>query len=220
LNGDSSLIPDVRPPNPPWIPISNRTSNIATLSYYYSDAKSLVPIRDVTTKNDAKRDPNLETLTYGLFSKCCRTERKAIVENGITTQFFCTARSNSIRVLTGYYRPAWYCQIDADDYAIAAESARFVSPGFVFADLSDFLGKRISWFRTWRKILGEELIWRLKLLIDSAPNATETYLSEIHRLEASELEQNGIIYNDINGGRNHGFSWEDAGLFLRDKRLI
>ena len=93
----SSVIPDVRPPNPPWCPIQQGVANLATITFYYGDAKSrVVPIRDVTNKKDAKPDPNFETLTYGLFSVCCEDERKAIVEKAITTQFFCTsARARS-----------------------------------------------------------------------------------------------------------------------------
>jgi hypothetical protein len=212
-----SLIPDVKPPNPPWIPINKGASNIATISYYYSDPKSLVvPIRDVTSTIYAKYDPNLETLTYGLFSHCCKPERKAIVKKGVITQFFCTKRANNIRVLTGYYHPAWYCEIGPGDYAIAAESARFVSPGFAFDDLTDFLEGHLPRFRTWGYIRGEKLTWRLMLLINSAPDATKTYLSEIRKFESSALEQNGSIYEN----RKKGFSWEDAGLLLRKKGLI
>lgn len=217
MNGNS-LIPDVKPPNPPWIPINKVASGIATISYYYGDPKSLVmPIRNVTSGIYAKYEPNLETLTYGLFSHCCKPERKAIVEQGITTQFFCTSRANSIRVLTGYYRPGWYCEIDSGDYAIAAESARFVSPGFAFDDLTDFLeGYNLNFPRAWKYIRDEKVIWRLMLLINSAPNAMKTYLSEIHKFESSALEQNGSIYEN----RKQGFTWEDAGLLLRKHGLI
>lgn len=218
MNEDSPLILDVRPPNPPWIPINKKSSSIATISYYYGDSKSLVvPIRDVTNKNDAKPDPNLETLTYGLFSRCCKAERKAIVENGITVQFFSTSRANSIRVLTGYYRPAWYCKIGPGDYAIAAESARFVSPGFAFSDLTDFLeGFNFEGRSPWKYVRGEKLIWRLMLLINSAPNAMKTYLSEIHKFEASILKNRGKIYNN----RKEGFSWDNAVLHMKKLGLI
>jgi len=139
-NNEDNGLPDVRPPNHPWKPIEQKSPNLATICFYYGDAKSLiVPIRDVSNRRDAKRDPNLETETYGLFSVCCEKERKAIVEQGITTQFFCTSRADATRVLSGYYKPAWYCQFGPGDYAIAAEKIRFVSPGFELEKIVNFL---------------------------------------------------------------------------------
>jgi hypothetical protein len=219
MNEISSAIPDVRPPNPPWRSIQKGDTNLATITFYYGDAKSqVVPIRDVTNRNDAKPDPNIETLTFGLFSVCCKNERKAIVEKGITTQFFCTSRANSVRVLTGYYRPAWYCEMGANDYAIAAQSARFVSPGYALSKLTSFFEDYPidKFFRTWKYIRDEKAIQRLLLLINSAPDATATYISEIHRLEADSLEQYGHMYSD----RLEGFSWEYAGELMRNRGLV
>lgn len=219
MNAVLQAIPNVRPPNEPWIPIQHGATNIATMTFYYGDAKSTeVPIRDITNRNDAKHDPNLETLTYGLFSVCCKNERKAIVEKGIATQFFCTSRLNGVRVLTGYYRPAWYCIMGEDDYAIAAESARFASPGFELSKQVPFLeGYPIDrFFRTWKYLLDEKVIQRLILLINSAADATAMYVSEIHRWEAYSLEQYGYMYFD----KLEGFSWERAGQLMRSRGLI
>lgn len=215
----SHPIPDVRPPNPPWLPIQIGAVNLATMTFYFGDAKSpVVPIRDVTNRYDAKPDPNVETLTYGLFSICCKKERKAIVEKGIRTQFFCTTRANGIRVLTGYYHPAWYCRIGENDYAIAAKSARFVSPGFALSDLVDFLeGYHMDrFFRTWKYIREDRAIERLLLLINTAPDATLQHISEIHRLEAYSLDQYGRMYFD----RLKGFSWEYAGELMRKRGIV
>jgi hypothetical protein len=215
----SSAVPDVRPPNPPWLPIQRGDTNLATITFYYGDAKSqVVPIRDVTNKNDAKPDPNVETLTYGLFSVCCKDERKAIVEKGIPLQFFCTSRANSIRVLTGYYRLSWYCQLGEGDYAIAAQSARFVSPGFALNMLTSFFEDYPiqKFFRTWKYIDDQRAIQRLLLLIDSAPDATDQYISEIHRLEKDAMEQYGHMYFD----RSEGFSWEAAAKMMKARGLI
>lgn len=216
--GESS-VPDVRPPNPPWLPIQRNTTNQATLTFYYGDSKSLiVPIRDVSNRNDAKPDPNIETLTYGLFSVCCKGERKNIVEKGIGIQFFCTTRKNGIRVLTGYYHPAWYCKMGIDDYAIAAEYARFVSPGFPLNDLGSFLGGYHidRFFRCWKYIREEEVARRLLLLINSAPNVTAIYISEIHRFEKEALEKYGRMYFD----RLQGFSWEYAAGLMKKRGLL
>ena len=220
MNASEPPIPDVRPPNHPWQRIQQGSTNLATISYYYGDSNApVIPIRDVSHKNDPKHDPNIETLTYGLFSHCCRDERKAIVEKGISTQFFCTRRANGVRVLTGYYLPAYYCELDmAGDYALAAESARFVSPGFALPDLvSYFEDYEIDrFFRRWKYIKDSKVIYRLLLLINSAPDATAEYISEINRLESFSLETYGHMYLD----RNEGFSWEYAGEFMRNRGMV
>jgi len=218
LNKQKSSIPDVRPPNPPWQPLKQSQTNIATISFYQGDSRSpVIPIRDVSNRNDAKHDPNLETLTYGLFSHCFEKERKGIVEKGVTTQFFCTTRANSTRVLTGYYRPTWFCEINDGDFAIAAGTARFVSPGYVLGDIVSYLeGYPIDRRFYWKYIEDEKVIKRLKLLIDCVPDATAQYIEEIHRLENFSLEKYGHMYYD----RSAGFSWEYAGELMRKWGLI
>jgi hypothetical protein len=211
-------LPDVRPPNPPWIPIERR-ANIATISFYYGDSKSLVhPIRDVSNRRGAKRDPNIETQTYGLFSVCCKNERKAIVEKGITTQFFCTSRINATRVLTGYYRPAWYCKFGPDDYAIAADKVRFVSPGFALGNLVSYMeGFPIDrFFRLWKYITDEKVIRRLLLLLNTAPDATADYLSEMKRQEKYARKQYGYMYDD----RLKSLTWKFAAELMKKRGLV
>ena len=209
---------DVRPPNPPWQPIPQSTTDEAILTFYYGDSKSpIVPIRDVSNKKDPKPDPNVETFTYGLFSVCCNKARKRIVKQGIGTQFFCTSRLNGIRVLTGYYRPSWYCKITDEDYAIAAKSGRFISPGYVLSDLVNFLdGYPIDRFFRGSKRIPEEVAEKLLLLVNSAPDVTSRYVSEINRLEKYSLEQCGKMYLD----RLEGFSWEYAAELMKKWGLL
>lgn len=78
---------DVRPPNPPWIPLEPGDGSISALSFYYSDPNSDIPVREVTRADDNKADPNLETMTFGLFSTCERGMRAGIVRHGIEFLF-------------------------------------------------------------------------------------------------------------------------------------
>jgi hypothetical protein len=209
---------NVAPPNFPWQPLSAKPLKYATLTFYFSDSKSeILPIRDVSCKGDPKPDPNYETMTYGLFSGCCKDERKSIVEKGLNIQFFCTSRGDNIRVLTGYYLPAWYCSIGEGDYAIAAKSAHFISPGFVLSDLIEFLGGyRIDkFFRRW-KYLPESVANRLLFLLDSVPDATPKYILKIKSLEKCALKNYGVLYHN----RLRGFGWEEAAKLFSQKKVI
>lgn len=198
---------NVRPPNRPWNQIEYQRDSGATLSYYYSDPNSQVPIRDVSHENDPKADPNVETLTYGLFSICNKSMRKSIVENGIRVQFLCTARAGSVRVLTGYYEMGWYYEVESGDFMLAAKEGKFISPGFPLKELTPYLhGYRLDrFFRTW-KYLPMDASKRLLVLLKETPSATTQYISEIKRLEKLALEKFGCMYRT----RSAGFSWSEA----------
>lgn len=207
---------NLRPPNPPWILLELGGGGKAALSFYYSDPLSDIPIREVSHKNDPKPDPNLETLTFGLFSTCDRGMRASIVRQGIERHFFCTNREG-VRVLTGYYLYGWYYKVPPikegakqsplDDYMLAAKEARFVAPGFPLHDLTGYLrGDQLDkWFRTFRYVDGETAD-RLLLLLKDTPDATSQYISEIHRLEQLTLKRDGFIYRK----KSTGFSWDVA----------
>jgi len=215
------FLQDVRPPNPPWTPLELGSSNKAALSFYYSDPISKTPVREISHKNDPKADPNLETLTFGLFSTCDRGMRATIVRQGIELLFFCTNRSGG-RVLTGYYRIGWYYKVPPisgrpfDDYMLAAKEGRFVAPGFPLRDLTGYLrGTQLdNPFRTFRYIDGETAV-RLLLLLDDTPDMTPRYISEIRRLEKLTLERDGHVYQK----KYRGFSWDVAQRPMRLKSV-
>jgi len=209
---------DVRPPNPPWIPLPVKSGSKAALSFYYSDRLSKTPIRDVSHKDDPKPDPNLETMTFGLFSRCDKAMRATIVREGAELHFLCTGRRGQqghIRVLTGYYHYGWYCRglwggrkskrNAMDDYMLAAKQIRFVDPGFPLADLTDFLhGVRLDRrFRTF-KYVDDKTATRLLHLVNNTPDATERYISEIRRVEQLVLNRDKLLYKN----RVNGFSWD------------
>jgi hypothetical protein len=200
---------DIRPPNSPWIPLSSRSGNKAAFSFYYSDPFSILPVREVSHKNDPKADPNIETFTHGLFSTCDRGMRATIVREGINLLFFCTNRKDG-RVLTGYYRIGWYYELPhstLDDYMLAAEEGKFVSPGFPLQDLTGYLyGVRLDKrFRTFRYLDGETA-GRLLRLLNDTPDATVQYISEIHRLEQLTSEKEGYVYQN----KYTHFGWDVA----------
>lgn len=216
------MVVDARPPNPPWIPLGDSKSNIAALSFYYSDPTSTLPVREVTKADDNKADPNFETQTYGLFSTCERGMRARAARDGMKYIFFCTNRAG-VRMLTGYYRIGWFAKLPSvkgysktgslDDYALAASNIHFISRGFPLSDLTGYLrGKRVDRrFRTFRYIDGEMADLLAKLL-DSVEDDSAKYVDEVHRLEGVNLEKYGHAYK--NWKRSKGFDWNAAVKYL------
>jgi len=211
---------DAHPPNPPWTPLIPKTGSKAAISFYYSDPLSKTPIRDVSHKNDPKADPNLETMTFGLFSRCDRGMRATVVRQGIQLHFFCTTRRGPhghIRVLTGYYRYGWFFKAPPikkkhantilEDYMLAAAQMRFVSPSFPLSDLTGYLyGFRLDKpFRTFRYV-DEKTATLLLHLLNDTPDATNEYLSEICRVEQLVKERDKLLYKK----KLTGFSWDAA----------
>jgi hypothetical protein len=214
--GKGTLHRDVRPPHSPWISFEpGGGKRAAALSFYYSDPRSKIPIREVSHKNNPKGDPNIETRTFGLFSRCDERMRATMVKEGINLHFFCTSRAKHVRVLTGYYRYGWHYKVPStrDDYMLAAQKAKFVTPGFPLKDLIPYLRRASLRFRTFRyldKVTADLLL----LLIEAAPGATSKYKSEIRRLEKLSLSRDGYLYGRI---YPNGFSWNIAPSVMKLK---
>src|SRR5260370_20242924 len=119
-----------RPPAPPWQPVAD--SGRGYLSVYLSDALARYPVRAITRSADNKSDPNIETLTYGLFSTCEPQMRNRIVQDGASTVFYITSHGPKPRAITGYYRIGWYTEgargARHKDFALAARQARLIDP--------------------------------------------------------------------------------------------
>lgn len=206
--------PHVKPPNAPWVPLAD--TGRGYLSVYLSDKLARWPVREVTKPADNKSDPNLETLTYGLFSTCEPQMRNRIVQDGAATLFFVTTHRQKTRVLTGYYALAWYTEgtrgAENRDYALAASTARFIAP-IPLSDLPGQLREECGgWFRT-QKPMAVETTEALRNVVDNCPDRTSDYLRELARLERFGHDRTGYSYPSW--GREDGFSWDDAPAYYK-----
>lgn len=200
----------IRPPDSPWVELKITKESGGYLSIYYSDDLSPLPVRWVTKPGDHKSDPNLETLTYGLFSTCSPQMRSGVVKRGSEYLFFATAR-NQERMLSGYYHLRWYAQgvyQGKTDYCLAADRAHFIADPISLKKVDRNCGTDVSnWFRNMR-LLTNDQCKRVADLIDARPNAMPAYLEEIDRLERFNLKHSGYRYPTWK--RTEKFSWEYA----------
>jgi hypothetical protein len=202
-----------RPPGPPWRALTD--AGRGYLSVYYSDPIARYPVRELTRRLDNKCDPNIETLTFGLFSTCEPHMRNRIVADGAATLFFVTKHRGRPRAVTGYYKIGWYTEgvrgAENRDWALAASSARFVDP-IPVALVVEKVPACGGWFRT-QKRLDPAATTTLKRLIDRRADRTDGYLRELARVERFASARTGYAYPSW--GRQIGFSWNDAPAFLR-----
>jgi len=212
---------DIRPPNDPWIELKG-SDDEGVLAYYISDSSTKIPIRDITHENDPKADPNLETMTFGLFSYCHEAMRKKMINDGVNLLFFVTKRRKEteengnkklvgLRVLTGYYRVGWYYEIKEGDYALAARKIKFVYPGYPLEELTEYLGESVNTGFMQKKFIHRNTPKKLLQLIEKTPDSTEQYIKEIHEKEQEALEKWGNMYRE----RKQEFTWKDAEKFIK-----
>lgn len=203
-----SRILSYSPPASPWRKLPVLESSGGYLAYVYSDDIAAVPIRAVTKIGDNKVDPNLETMTYGLFSYCGKQARCGIVKNSYRYLFFITKWHGS-RVLIGMYIIGWYAShsLTTADYALASNSAWFLESPLPLSSLTSICGQRIvSRFRTCLRLDDYCQCNKLVELITSKPNGVQRYISEIHRLERYNLFYSGYRYPS--GSISESYSWE------------
>jgi len=208
---------DTRPPAPPWEPLAD--SGRGYLSVYYSDPLARYPVREVTRPGDNKSDPNVETLTYGLFSTCEPRMRNRIVHDGAATLFFVTSHRPRVRAraIAGYYVIGWQTQgtrgAQNHDYALAARTARFIDP-IPVTDLDGELAAACAGRYRTCKPLRPDASAELRSLVDARPDRLPDYLGELDRLEHFAQARTGYAYPSW--GREHGFSWHDAPAYYYD----
>jgi hypothetical protein len=202
-----------RPPDPPWRELDPAASAAGYLSYYYSDDLSELPVRWVTKPGDNKSDPNLETLTYGLFSTCARGMRAGVVKNRARYIFFFTNR-NAERVLCGYYRLRWFAigSFGPGDYCLAADKAHFLAQPIPLVQIDHQFHTHFSRKFRSTKFVSPSECEQLVKLIQQFPDATDDYRREIERLERFNLHHGGFRY--IAWRRSASFNWNDAEQYL------
>lgn len=204
---------NIAPPADPWQELNPQEDACGYLSIYYSDDLASLPVRWVTKPGDNKSDPNLETLTYGLFSTCAPGMRSGVVKRRSEYLFFGTAWKGE-RVLTGYYHLYWYAKgaLGKTDYCLAADDVKFIQKPIPFNRVDRECRTQISkWFRGVRLLTAAECS-RVLALLSRIPNSTEQYLNEIDRLERFNLKHTGYRYPSWR--RNEKFSWESAGELI------
>lgn len=212
---ESMHAPDRRPPAAPWHAIGRSSSGQVFVSFYISDDLARWPVRAITLPNNNKSDPNLETLTYGLFSTCEPKMRAGIVNRNVRHIVFLTNIRAKGRHITGFYELGWYAHgtlwPNMRDFALAAKHARFIDP-LPISDLQGEAGQRLR--RRWRTyvLLDAEPSAQLLAAISAAPDRTSDYLAEIDRLERSNLYRTGYRY--VSWKRAEPWEWGDAAAYL------
>lgn len=208
-------VPDRRPPAGPWHAIGDSSPGQTFVSFYISDDVARWPVRAITLPRNNKSDPNLETLTYGLFSTCEPKMRAGIVRRNVDHIVFLTNIRGTGRHITGFYELGWYAHgtlwPKVRDFALAANRARFVDP-IPISDLQGELGERLR--RRWRTyvLLDAEASSQLLAIISAAPDRTPEYLAEIDRLERINLYRSGYRY--VSWKRAEPWGWGDAAAYL------
>jgi len=200
-----------------WISLAD-LQETGWLVYYYSHQKTSLPVRHVQKSWDEKVDPNLETMTYGLFTTCSFVMRYQALQNRDKYLFFFTYR-NHRRVITGYYELGWYVKTGFinhgkkvvyhdSDIAFKARKLHFVEHGITLDERDGMnwnevkvAANKIEGFGQRRpQRVGElEARW-IKRELDSETDITSDYVGQIKHLENENLAKYGFRYPTLQQG--------------------
>ncbi len=199
--------------------------DLGYLTYYYSSRQSNIPTRAVDRIGDNKRDPNLETRTYGVFTDCNCRGRKNVVRDGRKYLFFMTNFKN-VRQVTGYYEIGWFhnvhCSISTKTVALKASRVHFVGSGIRFVgkpqrtirhnDISD---DEIRIFGPPRGCcrLDHKSVSKLLESLNGKEDISGHYVREIKKLETENLKDSGK-YRYPSSHREETFRVKDIGAYL------
>ena len=195
------------PPNHPWKPLDICEASGGCLGSFLNDHLSGLPVRAITTVDDNKVGPNLETMTYGLFSTCHKVMRKSIVKRGCRHVFFMTNRKG-VRVLAGLYLIKWYAPVSSEDndFCLAADEIWFVQDPIPLSDVDKVCGTNFD--RKFRNYLRVDAVEckKIEKLLKRRRDITDLYLSEIDRLERFNLKHGGYRY--VTAKIRDSYSWD------------
>lgn len=212
-----------RPPNYPWRDLEPSPAAFSYLCFYYSSPLSGHPVRDVnrivsaghgTFVADCKVDPNWETGTFGLFSTCQASIRCGAVSRRSPYLFFFGdhAAEGRQRGVTGYYRLRWYAHggTYTGDFCLAADKMHFVKRAIAFTDVNHAIGTHLS-NRVPRLAitLDPDETRGLVRLLETQPDATNSYVAEVRRLEEINARNaGGLRY--VNFSRRESYTWNSV----------
>lgn len=209
-----------------WKALSTTEPREGVLTFYLSSSAARVPTRAVDRYMDHKRDPNFETMTYGLFTDCNRVMRTACVRDGRRYLFFMTSWKGK-RCVTGFMEIGWVAEITLNEklergFALKAKQLHLVVPPLPFLGRGPAVkfGARAVGARgiagsgplRGASKLDAETTAALIAALQTRRRATASYIRELHRLEEGNLKEYGYRYPDVH--RLKPFTEDDVERYL------
>jgi len=105
----------------------------------------------------------------------------------------------------------WLAEVNKNDFAYAANSARFIDP-IPVSQISGRLGSEMQKTLRNYKIVDTRTADALRALVDGSTDRASDYVFEIDRLERMSMSRTGFRYPTWDGVE--GFSWTAAGPYL------
>ncbi len=199
------------PPRATWKPLPARKPSTGVLTFYHSSDAARVPTRAVDRPTDHKRDPNFETMTYGLFTDCNRSMRTACVREGRRYLFFMTSWKGR-RYLVGCADVGWFAEVTLNQdlemgFALKARKLDLVFPPLPFLGNGPSIkfdarsigprGIKGSGPLRGASKLDATTTAGLITALRKRPHRTALYVRELHRLEEENFRKFRYRYPDV-----------------------